>query len=254
MYKRQERRSARCAGRWTCRVFAWFLFLVACGALFVWETRLRRTEATRGGQPVTVESLRRDAAAAPEAPAAAFVPWKLSNATNATHVPVPVPTRRPTRAPTPCLASVIQIVASDFKNDDGGAKLWLHDDGDEWNEDKDARRRRPFPCRRAPLPAPQDWDEDGGAFFVDTKPIVDKNNVTWTVRLDESIGNYGVLVLHDKDLNGKMKTNAVGKPKEGVGASRGAAGSWKGGPRWGKAKFWVPPCSLVTVPVELWYS
>ena len=56
---------------------------------------------------------------------------------------------------------------------------------------------------------------------MDTKPIVDKNNVTWTVRLEESIGNYGVLVLHDKDLNGKMKTNAVGKPKEGVGASRG---------------------------------
>ena len=48
---------------------------------------------------------------------------------------------------------------------------------------------------------------------MDTKPIVDKNNVTWTVRLEESIGNYGVLVLHDKDLNGKMKTNAVGKPK-----------------------------------------
>ena len=48
---RCERRSARCAGRWTCRVFAWFLFLVACGALFVWETRLRRRRRRGAGSP-----------------------------------------------------------------------------------------------------------------------------------------------------------------------------------------------------------
>ena len=63
-----------------------------------------------------------------------------------------------------------------------------------------------------------------------------------------------------------MKTNGNGMPTEGVGASRGAQGSWKGGPKWGKAKFWfvflrltqlanrVPPCSLVYVEIKLWYS
>ena len=45
-----------------------------------------------------------------------------------------------------------------------------------------------------------------------------------TIPIPVSVGNYGVLVLHDKDMNGKMKTNSVGKPKEGVGASRGTGG------------------------------
>jgi len=89
---------------------------------------------------------------------------------------------------------------------------------------------------------------------VDSKPIKDRNNVNWTIPIPVSVGNYGVLVLHDKDENGKMKTNSVGKPKEGVGASRGASGSWKGGPRWSKAKFWVYDCTVNTVSIDLWYS
>ena len=112
----------------------------------------------------------------------------------------------------------------------------VHNNKDEWNADKD------------------DWDEDDGAFFVDAAPIADKENTNFTISTTVVPANYGVLVLHDKDANGRMKTDSVGKPREGVGASRGAAGSWTGGPRWSKAKFWVPECSVVTSEVKLWYA
>ena len=79
------------------------------------------------------------------------------------------------------------------------AKLWVHNNGDEWNADKD------------------DWADDDGAFFVGEAPITDKENTNFTVYTTVVPANYGVLVLHDKDANGKMKTNGVGKPREGVG-------------------------------------
>lgn len=55
---RCERRSRWCCLRWFGRVFVWFLLLVGCAGFCVWELRLRRTESTNGGQPVTVVSLR----------------------------------------------------------------------------------------------------------------------------------------------------------------------------------------------------
>lgn len=233
---------SRCA--WTGRICLWTIVLIAVAGFLVYELRMKPAATGRhNSQPVYVESLRGNGggterpvvntSVAPPVPF--FFPPELSNHTNATYAPSPSATTvAPTSAPTECAASVVVIVASNFKNDNGVAKLWLHDSGDEWNADKD------------------DWKNDNGAFFVDSRPIVDKEHVNWTVPIPLSVGNYGALVLHDKDENGKMKTNSVGMPKEGVGASRGAAGSWKGGPRWSKAKFWVPPCSLVTAHVELW--
>ena len=91
----------------------------------------------------------------------------------------------------PCLASLIVVRARNFKNDDGVAKLWVHNDKDEWNADKD------------------DWDDDGGAFFVGEAPIHNKENTNFTVYTTAVPANYGVLVLHDKDANGKMKTNGT---------------------------------------------
>lgn len=48
-------------------------------------------------------------------------------------------------------------------------------------------------------------------------------------------GTYAATALHDEDGNGKMKTNWIGMPKEGVGATNGAGGM--GGPSFKDAKF-----------------
>ena len=214
-------RTRWCCARWCCRLFVWFIVLTAAA----------------GGLAVHIlsQDAAEEAASATEAVStAARAPG--ASASNVTCTAAADETPCPTPAPTPCLASLIVVRARNFKNDDGVAKLWVHNDKDEWNADKD------------------DWDDDGGAFFVGEAPIADKENTNFTVYTTAVPANYGVLVLHDKDANGKMKTNGVGKPREGVGASRGAAGSWTGGPRWSKAKFWVPECSVVTSEVKLWYA
>ena len=202
--------------------------------MFVWFIVLT---AAAGGLAVHIlsQDAAEEAASATEAVStAARAPG--ASAGNVTCTAAADETPCPTPAPTPCRASLIVVKARNFKNDDGVAKLWVHNDKDEWNADKD------------------DWDDDDGAFFVGEAPIHDKENTNFTVYTTAVPANYGVLVLHDKDANGKMKTNGVGKPREGVGASRGAAGSWTGGPRWSKAKFWVPECSVVTSEVKLWYA
>lgn len=188
--------------RWSVRALAWTTLVVA--AYEVSRSRAARAPDRRRARPVVYETLRP----------------RHANGTNAT---------------APCASSIV-VVATNFKNDDGAAKLWLHDDAAEWNLDKNA------------------WANDRGAALVAAKPIVDRDNVNWTLPVARPGRFHAVLVLHDKNRDGEMKTNGVGKPKEGVGASRGAQGSWRGGPRWGKAKFWVPVCARATVPVELWYS
>ena len=213
-------RTRWCCARWCCRLFVWFIVLTAAA----------------GGLAVHIlsQDAAEEAASATEAVStAARAPGASANV-NCTAAADETPC--PTPAPTPCRASLIVVKARNFKNDDGVAKLWVHNNKDGWNADKD------------------DWDDDDGAFFVDAAPIADKENTNFTVYTTAVPANYGVLVLHDKDANGKMKTNGVGKPREGVGASRGAAGSWTGGPRWSKAKFWVPECSVVTSEVKLWYA
>ena len=214
-------RTRWCCARWCCRLFVWFIVLTAAA----------------GGLAVHIlsQDAAEEAASATEAVStAARAPG--ASAGNVTCTAAADETPCPTPAPTPCRASLIVVKARNFKNDDGVAKLWVHNDKDEWNADKD------------------DWDDDDGAFFVGDAPIHNKENTNFTVYTTAVPANYGVLVLHDKDANGKMKTNGVGKPREGVGASRGAAGSWTGGPRWSKAKFWVPECSVVTSEVKLWYA
>lgn len=53
---------------------------------------------------------------------------------------------------------------------------------------------------------------------------------------DVSPGTYAVSVLHDENGNGRMDTNALGLPKEGVGASNNP-GSILGPPGFEDAKF-----------------
>jgi len=51
-------------------------------------------------------------------------------------------------------------------------------------------------------------------------------------------GAYAAFAFHDADSNGKIKTNFIGMPKEGVGASRGAKG-FMGPPKFKDARFEV---------------
>ena len=218
-----KERTRWCCARWCCRLFVWFIVLTAgAGGLAVHIlSQEAAEEAASASDPEAVSTEAR-------APGA--------SASNVTCTAAADETPCPTPAPTPCRASLIVVKARNFKNDDGVAKLWVHNDKDEWNADKD------------------DWDDDDGAFFVGEAPIHNKENTNFTVYATAVPANYGVLVLHDKDANGKMKTNGVGKPREGVGASRGAARARTGGPRWAQAQVWVPECSVVTSEVKLWYA
>lgn len=49
-------------------------------------------------------------------------------------------------------------------------------------------------------------------------------------------GTYAVSVVHDENSNGKLDTNFVGMPREGVGASNDAKGHM-GPPKFGAASF-----------------
>ena len=54
---------------------------------------------------------------------------------------------------------------------------------------------------------------------------------------DIAQGTYAVSVFHDEDSNGKLDTNFMGIPREGVGASNGAKGHF-GPPKFGSAAFY----------------
>jgi uncharacterized protein (DUF2141 family) len=49
-------------------------------------------------------------------------------------------------------------------------------------------------------------------------------------------GTYAVALFHDENGNGKLDTNFIGIPSEGVGVSNNATGSF-GPPKWDDAKF-----------------
>ena len=53
---------------------------------------------------------------------------------------------------------------------------------------------------------------------------------------DVPAGVYAISVVHDENGNGKLDTNLIGMPKEGVGASNDAK-SKTGPPKWAQAKF-----------------
>ena len=49
-------------------------------------------------------------------------------------------------------------------------------------------------------------------------------------------GTYAISVVHDENANGKLDTNFIGMPREGVGASNDAKGHM-GPPKFGAASF-----------------
>jgi uncharacterized protein (DUF2141 family) len=64
---------------------------------------------------------------------------------------------------------------------------------------------------------------------------VSKESVIFTFK-DVVPGTYAVSVFHDEDCNGQMKTNVLGIPLEGTGASNNARGRF-GPPKFADAKF-----------------
>ncbi|MGC4121489.1 MAG: DUF2141 domain-containing protein [Myxococcales bacterium] len=64
-------------------------------------------------------------------------------------------------------------------------------------------------------------------------------------------GTAMVRVFHDEDGDGKIKTNWLGMPKEGVGMSRNAKG-FMGPPRFDDAKFELP-AGPTTTSIKLHY-
>jgi len=63
-------------------------------------------------------------------------------------------------------------------------------------------------------------------------------------------GEYALSVVHDENDNGRLDSNLIGIPKEPVGVSNNAKGSF-GPPKWKDAKFVVPAGSRVTQKIVL---
>lgn len=59
-------------------------------------------------------------------------------------------------------------------------------------------------------------------------------------------GNYVVTVEHDEDADGKLKTNFIGMPKEGVGVSNNPGGI----PSWNKALIRVSGNGAISVKMR----
>ena len=65
-----------------------------------------------------------------------------------------------------------------------------------------------------------------------------------------SSGTYAVSIFHDEDCNGEMKTNVLGIPQEGTGASNDARGKF-GPPKYADAKFQFTGNKKITL--KMWY-
>jgi uncharacterized protein (DUF2141 family) len=63
-------------------------------------------------------------------------------------------------------------------------------------------------------------------------------------------GQYALSVVHDENGNGRLDSNLIGIPKEPVGVSNNAKGSF-GPPKWKDAKFTVPAGSRVVQKIAL---
>ena len=67
---------------------------------------------------------------------------------------------------------------------------------------------------------------------------------------DVAPGRYAVSVFHDENFNGKMDTNFIGIPKEGVGASNDAKGRF-GPPKFEAAAAFQYPGDRVELKIKL---
>ena len=81
--------------------------------------------------------------------------------------------------------------------------------------------------------------------------VIDLENTecSWTLE-GVPVGEYGVVVLHDLNSNGKNDRNLLGIPKEPYGFSNNARATF-GPPKWSKAKLGVTAGSTeITIEVK----
>jgi uncharacterized protein (DUF2141 family) len=65
-------------------------------------------------------------------------------------------------------------------------------------------------------------------------------------------GPYAVAVLHDEDGDREMKTDFLGRPEEGYGASRDARGRF-GPPKFDDARIALPPGRTLVAAIRMTY-
>ena len=110
----------------------------------------------------------------------------------------------------PLLAATLDITLDGFKNNKGQALIYLHNKSDSF---------------------PSDPDE------AVASRIVKIQNKTAKARFENvESGLYAVATVHDENSDGKLETNFIGIPKEGVGASNNARGRF-GPPSFDDASF-----------------
>jgi uncharacterized protein (DUF2141 family) len=64
-------------------------------------------------------------------------------------------------------------------------------------------------------------------------------------------GEFAVMVVHDVDSDGELRTGWLGIPREDLAASRGAKGGPLGGPRWEDASFVVAGDAVRLEPLSM---
>jgi uncharacterized protein (DUF2141 family) len=142
--------------------------------------------------------------------------------------PTNAPTPSPTPTPTACMGEV-KVTSSDFTS--ANAIIWLYDNADSWGKAKDR-------CN------------DDAAYIHLKKAIAPP---TGSYALKVPAGDYALMLIDDKNNNGKLDANWMGVPTEGCGASNGAKGGPMGGPSWGDAVFSVVCNQVANVEIELWH-
>jgi uncharacterized protein (DUF2141 family) len=118
-------------------------------------------------------------------------------------------------------AASLEVTATGFKHARGGVIACLWKDG------------KGFPtCQKGkPVKRITATIKDGASTFTFA---------------DIAPGDYAVTVQHDEDGDGKLKTNFIGMPKEGIGVSNNPSGM----PRIGKSMVTVKDATKTTVAIR----
>jgi len=136
------------------------------------------------------------------------------------------PTITPTSQPSEC-HPVLVVAVNNFVT--SHSIIWVHNNENTWNIN----------------------DAMTSSAFFWTKKEVNVPGDKFNLALPK--GTYGVMLIDDENNNGRLDTNWLGIPNEGVGASRGASGGPFGGPKWDDAKFDLMDCdNALVVPLTLW--
>ena len=92
------------------------------------------------------------------------------------------------------------------------------------------------------------YPQDRSKAFKTASAII-TNNTCAIVLSEIPAGTYAIGCFHDENDNGKLDTNLLGIPTEGVGASNNAKGSF-GPPKFKDAKFMVEKDMAMTITVS----